>query len=86
MKPEIQTLLNQASQPYEQMPFEQLKELAKSEEPITYNVTDRDKTWQIEVNVFFANTSKETVVVSVSIDNGGWRALMPHNVTFERAR
>jgi hypothetical protein len=86
MKPEIQTLLNQASKPYEQMPFEQLKKLAKSKEPITYEVTDKGKIWQIEVNVFFADKSKKTVVVSVSIDDGGWRALIPHNVTFERTQ
>jgi hypothetical protein len=70
--------------PYEQMPFDRLKELAEEEAIITEEVVVQEKWWQIEINILFADKHKQTVVVSGSIDDGGWRALMPYNITFER--
>ncbi|MEL6748922.1 MAG: hypothetical protein AAFO09_01375 [Pseudomonadota bacterium] len=38
---------------------------------------NNDEFYQIEINVFFEDKNKKDILVTLSIDDGGWRAICP---------
>ena len=66
---------------YRKKTFEELLQFI-DKEPIIFEGKLNNEFFQIEINVFFEDTTKNSIIVSGSIDNGGWRSFLPYSISF----
>ena len=80
-------ILNKKMKDLESLSFQELKHYADNNEILTFNESDGKKEWQIEVNIFYSDDSKKTIVVIGSIDDGGLRSMFfPYSMSFEKTK
>jgi hypothetical protein len=75
-KPEAQSILDEQLSLFARQPYAQLVELVNVPKNITVQAPSGTK-FQIEFNVFYDSGEQQNLRIIGSIDDGGWRAIMP---------
>ena len=75
-KDEAKSLLSQELSRYRELPYAELFSLIDHSETFE-RAAPSGVTYQIEMQVFVDDISRQTLRVLGSIDDGGWRALSP---------
>jgi hypothetical protein len=80
-KDEAKSLLSQELSRYRELPYAELFSLIDHIETFE-RAAPSGVTYQIEMQVFVDDESRQTLRVLGSIDDGGWRAFVPLNDSF----
>ena len=80
-KDEAKSLLSHELSRYRELPYEELFSLIDHEEAFE-RTAPSGANYQIEIQVFVDDASRQTLRVMGSIDDGGWRAFLPLNDSF----
>ena len=75
-KAEAKSLLSQELSRYRELPYAELFSLIDHSETVE-RTAPSGVTYQLEMQVFVDDISRQTLHVLGSIDDGGWRALSP---------
>jgi len=75
-KPEAQSILDEQLSIFVRQPYAKLAELVNVPKNITVQAPSGTK-FQIEFNVFYDSGKQQNLRIIGSIDDGGWRAMMP---------
>jgi hypothetical protein len=75
-KAEAKSLLSQELSRYRELPYAELFALIDHSETLE-RIAPSGAVYQIEMQVFVDDASRQTLLVIGSIDDGGWRAFSP---------